>query len=76
MIKVTIGELKPQEKPFPKLMISNDGARIVLFISDNCGVQIDGSKAVCDKFPHYSDNWLMKLFTDYIRRISRFSHFI
>jgi hypothetical protein len=37
MIKVTIGESKPQEKPFPKLMIGklNHGIVLALGPSDN-----------------------------------------
>jgi hypothetical protein len=65
MIKVTIGESKPQEKSFPKLMITTDNTRIVFFVSNRRGVQINGEKAFFDKFVHYSDNWAMELFTDY-----------
>ena len=61
-IKVTVGEQKPQNmKPFPKLMISNNG-RLVFMISDRQGFQLNEAS---EDTPHYYELWYMDDFTDY-----------
>jgi hypothetical protein len=40
MIKATIGESKPQEKPFPKIMATGDF--IILFTQEFSGVHLKG----------------------------------
>jgi hypothetical protein len=62
MINVTLGEVKPQEKPFPKLMIATEGFwkdRICLFKSDCKGLLL-GPKEF-----GYAANFYMEDFTDY-----------
>ena len=67
MITVTLGEAKPQEKPFPKLMISalspNTKDDLVLFLSEKCGVKLSGSGGTI--IGEYSKDWWMEYFTDY-----------
>ena len=68
MINVTIGESKPQEKPFPKLMISNDGKSIVFFFNPNFGFPIkDGDNLFANATYEYNAAglWNLHLFTDY-----------
>ncbi len=70
MINVTLGEAKPQEKPFPKLMKSNANqyTLIALFTSKNEGtVLFDDNKIEEDRYEigHYSIGWSMNKFTDY-----------
>ena len=64
-INVTLGEVKPkEEKPFPKLMKSKNG-RIVFFLEDEYGVQLNITDNNDSDLPHYSSNWDMGNFTDY-----------
>lgn len=60
-IKVSVGEPKTQEKPFPKLMINKNGA-IALMFSPNKGVQLV-SKA--GNIIHLYDNYMDNTYTDY-----------
>jgi hypothetical protein len=70
MIKVTIGESKPQEKPFPKLMKSNLGqilfAELVNPDNDNWLI---GTLLHTNNHPignsNHSDSWCREKFTDY-----------
>ena len=60
MINVTLGEVKTQEeKPFPKLMISDSGI-IVYFTSNRCGIALND-----ELLTDYSEEWNMQFFTDY-----------
>jgi hypothetical protein len=52
MIKVTIGESKPQIKPFPKLMINNDG-EVFFFVRKWIGLPITDAS---DGHWPYEDN--------------------
>lgn len=68
MIKVTLGEAKPQtEKLFPKLMKSTETGNIVLFHSPEKGVVV--SLGVYKGNPYsigeYSSSLNMMIFTDY-----------
>ena len=65
MIKVIVGEQEPQEKPFPKLMISSDYKEIVFFIKSKCGVMITYSDEGPDRRKEYYDKYNMECFTDY-----------
>lgn len=47
MIKVTIGESKTQEKPFPKLMEHRDGT-ITRFVEPSIGVHIYANHPIVD----------------------------
>jgi hypothetical protein len=38
MINVTIGEIKPQEKPFPKLMQNGTWVTLIFFVNNGKGV--------------------------------------
>jgi hypothetical protein len=42
MITVTLGEAKPQEKPFPKLMISDSGD-VFYMVREKYGLPLTGS---------------------------------
>ena len=54
-IKVSVGEPKTQEKPFPKLMINKNGA-IALMFSPNKGVQlISKAGSPIDFYENYMD---------------------
>jgi hypothetical protein len=65
MITVTVGEQKPQEKPFPKLMISSDFKEIVFFIESEYGVMITYSGDGPDRRKQCHAGYNMEFFTDY-----------
>lgn len=65
MIKVTLGEANTQEKPFPKLMIATDTGRIVFFICERKGFQLNTVDRKTFKEQHYSEYWSMTRFVDY-----------
>ncbi len=69
MINVTLGEAKPQEKPFPKLMIitSNEGGdegSVILFQSPGVGTTVFTNNK---RYPigYHCCTWFMERFTDY-----------
>ena len=72
MITVTLGEAKTQEKPFPKLMISNLG-QIILAIGtnekENSANLIVGVLIVSNGYPiggnAFTKAWDGRSFTDY-----------
>ncbi len=66
-IKVKLGatENTQKEKPFPKLMISEAQGRIVFFIEPKVGVQINTVFSDYEPNPHFSEDWDMRIFTDY-----------
>ena len=70
-VKVTIGESKTQNvKPFPKLMVSvNSGqysGRVVLMLSDNCGIVLKTSgKNDYVEVGHHCTQWNMCNFEDF-----------
>lgn len=67
-IKVTFGEVKPQEeKPFPKLMISNDGD-IFYMVRERYGLPLTNADGLgwtyeLDDFANFDSNH--RTFTDY-----------
>lgn len=68
-INVTLGEAQTQEKPFPKLMISKDIDKTIIYATGGC---VDYIIGVCIhdctrnlRIGDYSDSWLSELFTDY-----------
>jgi len=63
MITVTVGEQKPQEKPFPKLMKSSTGA-IFIFYCPKVGIPITGSYGDV-RLKGWAESWVMDQFTDY-----------
>ena len=67
MINVTIGESKPQEKPFPKLKTLKDKGGIFLFVSVNECVCLDTGSTNCWLFGDLSrnSNFEHEDFTDY-----------
>jgi hypothetical protein len=65
MINVTIGESKPQEKPFPKLMIATKGAwkgLVCFFEEPEKGFLINGKSSLTIG---YADNFIMEQFVDF-----------
>lgn len=64
MINVTIGESKPQEKPFPKLMIWKDQNLIVYFIKSKTGVVINKGNSPYELFDK-QEYFGMDFFTDF-----------
>ncbi len=66
-INVTIGESKPQEKPFPKLMISQLTETVVLFTSPKVGmVVLSGKKNHASyEIGEYVIDFTMNKFTDF-----------
>lgn len=69
MITVTLGEVKPQEKPFPKLMISTEKSkvtgRIVFFKTIGRGTVISVGSVDTVVIGEYRINFDMDYFTDY-----------
>lgn len=64
MIKVTLGEVKPQEeKPFPKLMKHNNSDLIVLFQRYKEGVVLYSGSG--HEVGENSKTWNIENFTDY-----------
>ena len=62
MIKVTVGEQKPQsQKPFPKLMKSDD--IIVLFYEASKGTVLSENDVW--SLGHHSTSWDIEQFSDY-----------
>jgi|LakMenEpi03Aug12_release.lakeMendotaPanAssembly.Ray.scaffolds.fasta_scaffold341591_4 hypothetical protein len=63
MIKVTIGESKPQEKPFPKLMINDNGCIRLVFedLSSLILVSVEGN----DFYYNHINDYDLSTFTDY-----------
>jgi hypothetical protein len=63
MLKVTVGEHKPQEKPFPKLMKSSYGDLFIFYCS-KVGIPITGEHGH-DHLKGWAESWVMEEFTDY-----------
>ena len=66
MIKVTVGEQKPQnEKPFPKLMkcVEHSNTLIVLFKKERTGVVVRNNHAY--SIGEYYSTWAMEDFTNF-----------
>jgi hypothetical protein len=63
MIKVTIGESKPQEKPFPKLMKNKYGCIRLVFedLSSLILVSVEGD----DFYYNHKNDYDLSDFTDY-----------
>ena len=59
----TTTEVKQEPKPFPKLMKSVNG-NVVLFVCDRKGTLIVKGEIIISA-GSFSENWDMKLFTDY-----------
>jgi hypothetical protein len=65
MINVTLGEVKPQGKPFPKLMKHPDGT-IMLFWEPSRGICLVGGGSTNNGYVSLiSEGMSMGLFTDY-----------
>jgi hypothetical protein len=69
-MKVTVNNTTPtQEKPFPKLMITNEYAtvrnRIVLFLNEKVGTCLQVGSADTREVGEYVTTWDMEMFTDF-----------
>lgn len=66
-IKVTIGESKPQEKPFPKLMIYIKTQKlVVLFAGQQVGTVVWADSDNPDwAVGDYDNDWDIERFTDF-----------
>jgi hypothetical protein len=67
MINVTLGEVEPQEKFFPKLMKGKKDNDVVLFYSEKTGIVIhkDSAASAFYSFGSYRTDWVMSAFVDY-----------
>lgn len=62
-VKTTTRE-KQEPKPFPKLMISDNG-NIVLFTEPDFGTLIVASSTIGEEIGYYHESWDTEVFTDY-----------
>lgn len=63
-MKITATPIAPVSvsRPYPKLMVSGDGQRIVFFLSETCGFLLVPS----GRHQHYySEFWIVNEFHDY-----------
>jgi hypothetical protein len=65
MIKVTIGESKPQEKPCPKLMTLKESKSIFLFLNERTCVCLGKGSVLNWEVGEYYDGTNISLFEDY-----------
>jgi hypothetical protein len=65
MINVTIGESKPQEKPFPKLMTLKESKAIFLFLNKTTCVCLGKGSVLNWEVGEYYDNANIDIYTDY-----------
>lgn len=65
MINVTLGEVKTQEKKFPKIMQSSDYEELVYFLSPCVGIMLTYSGRKEDLRGVLHENYKMEYFTDY-----------
>ncbi len=64
MIKVTVGEQKPQETKFPRLMTRKiKGDLIILFTSPSVGVVV--SEGIDRNIGEFRTDWIMDNFEDF-----------
>ena len=70
MINVTVGEQKPQENEYPKIMKGDLGS-VVLFIAPKKGTLIvKGSNNSSINFGEYYEGWVMDAFKDFNEKIT------
>jgi hypothetical protein len=61
MINVTLGEVKPQENPFPRVMKNNTNGCLVLFYAEKEGIWITGGHLI----GYHATQLDISCFTDY-----------